>query len=260
MKIEDFQKLLNKSCSLTKNVRGCTNWSSSGVCLIPDETSSKIDCIVSFLQHQINNGKFCKKDEYLMIYNFQPFHISDTRYLCNLDLLIKPISKINDLEDRVGKPLHLVVDAMDGTIADENYGLDEVMGMLEDDEDEVEPVPVPVSVRYGNFLDYLEPKTPQTPETNHFADRLTKLASASFTGMPSMPDMGGESKTRKESTAHKLDTCGHEVVVHDSLTFAFTPSRLADFPSPSSSGVAPFSGVTNACSDIRGGMTSVLVC
>lgn len=228
MKIEDFQKLLNKSTVNTKHVRGFSKKWNSGVHRIPDEIVSNIGCIVLLLDDKVNNGHFCKKDEYLMIYNFQPLYITNTTYLCSLDMLIRPISKINDLETCEGKPLQLVVDGQNRMIVDNTYAMIE-MGLFEDSEEEVLPI------CYGNYLDYLEPKA------SYFKDKLTALKSVNL----AYSDMSREKKSDNESEELTSDNSKHWA----GFTIAFDSSKQSGVTSPVPSSLSSASSSTSLSSD-----------
>ncbi len=162
MKHEDFQRLLTKSTKHTKNVRACSKEWYSGVCKIDDKIASEIGSIVLLLQEKIDNGYFCGKDSYLMIYNFQPLHISTEVYLCSLDIVIRPLAKINDLDTCEGTRLNLVVDGKNGTVINNFYAM-KMMGIYDEEEEQG------VSETYGSYIDFREPKA------TSFKERLNAL-------------------------------------------------------------------------------------
>jgi hypothetical protein len=151
---EEFQKLLAEHANKTSNIRGAS-FTHSGVNRIPDEIVKKIGSIVSLIQAQIDKGMFatvCKKDEYLLIYNFQPL-VTSPNYLCSLDMAVKPIQQINDLSNSGRKLLQLVIDGTTGDVMNNTAGM-MAMGIMGNEEEEEEEEP-PIS--HGNYHEYSNP-------------------------------------------------------------------------------------------------------
>lgn len=266
MKLETFQKLLTQCTERTQHVRTINKWTSSGVSRIPDEITSKIDGIVSLLEDNIKKGLLCAKDEYLMIYNFQPLYVSETIYLCSLDMLIRPKSKIADLGNCEGKPLQLIVDGMNGKVADNAYA--EQMLELYDDEEEEEEEVVPTPVCYGNYFDYSEPKTPLSP---CFAEKLAilDLINSVYSGpdrVSSTPANDTKAQKEKEFESPKLDdyTRAAEEIVPIALTYSFDSfdaSKLVDDLSPTSASIlSSMMGSGASKSDLPFMASSMLSC
>jgi CheY-like chemotaxis protein len=125
VKISEFKSLAVKATNKTSNVRiSKKSWENSGVHNIPDKISEKIDCFVDFIQKQINNGLFCKKNEYLLLYNFQLLQPTKP-YFCSIDIVVKPLSKIAEVDTVEGPTLQLVINGDTGDV------MNNIKGMLE---------------------------------------------------------------------------------------------------------------------------------
>jgi CheY-like chemotaxis protein len=125
VKISEFKSLAVKAANKTSNVRlSKKSWENSGVHNIPDKIAEKIDCFVPFIQKQINNGLFCKKNEYLLLYNFQLLQPKKP-YFCSIDIVIKPLSKIAEIDTVEGQTLQLVINGDTGEV------MNNIKGMME---------------------------------------------------------------------------------------------------------------------------------
>jgi len=159
MQVEQFQGLLAKHTVTTSNVRALrTKWY-SGVSRIPDEITSKMGSIVSLLQDEITKGRFCRgEDQYLLIYNFQPLQVERGDYLCSLDMVIRPISELGDLDNCTGEPFQLVVNGTTGAVGNSAYGYRMIAaGLEEEGEESEEEEESEMPLIYGNYKDYSDP-------------------------------------------------------------------------------------------------------
>lgn len=225
MNIEDFQKLLKQTTENTQNVRSYNkNWY-SGVSKVPDEKAREIGGIVLFLQEMIYKGELCKPGEYLMIYNFQPLHISDTDYLCSLDMVIRPMSKINDLESCDGETVQLVVDINNRKILNNAYGM-LLMGIGDEDEGPC--------LCYGNYSDYLKHKSNTTHSNHSTHSNEKKLSTELFRLNSNASVQNEETKGEKDSQAIKIDSFVSKKCIPKPLTFSFNYSRVLGSASPTS--------------------------
>jgi len=126
---------------------------------LPNEIASHIGSIMNFLQMQIEQGQFCKKDEYLLLYNFQALQVEESAYLCSLDILIKPLSTLHQTDVLLGKPFQLVLNGTTGEVMNDAKALIE-MG-LSPEEDEQENENYPISFGHYTALD-TQKVTPET--------------------------------------------------------------------------------------------------
>jgi hypothetical protein len=221
MNNSDFQKLLAEQADKTPNIRAAASFAFSGVNRIPEEIVTKIGSVVSLLQSQVNKGCFCNKDEYLLVYNFQPLLIEDENYFCSLDMVVKPTEKMNELNNSSGKPLQLVINGTTGEVMNNVAGM-AAMGIPDEEEQEEE-----LPAIYGNYKDYSNPQ--------NFMERLTFIEI--------LTDIGVNQKSSEVKIANDK-VSGSDL----SLTFKFTSQMilqtmsLSDFntdnliPSPNSAG------------------------
>ena len=120
----EFVTLSTTNTDRTANVRTSSHsWLSSGVHRVPDDISNKFGCVVSLLQAQVDNGLLCKKDEYLLIYNFQILDDTDDACYCSLDMVTKPTAEITETHVIKGSPLHLVINGSSGEVMNHIQGL-----------------------------------------------------------------------------------------------------------------------------------------
>jgi hypothetical protein len=219
MNNSDFQKLLAGHADKTSNIRAAASFVFSGVNRIPDDIVTKIGGVVSLLQQQVNKGHLCEKDEYLLIYNFQPLYITDENYFCSLDIVVRPAEKINELNNSSGRPLQLVINGTTGEVMNNVAGM-AAMGIP----DEEEGLPA----IYGNYNDHSNPQN--FMERLNFIEILTDA---------------GDTKKSAEVKAENDKASASNL----SLTFKFAPQMalqamsLSDFnadnliPSPNSASV-----------------------
>lgn len=151
MRAEEFRKLLVKHTETTANVCAYKNWDHSKVDKVNDAITAQIGQIVAFLQAKVEEGLFCKKDECLMVYNFQPVCVRDDLYLCSLDMMIKPLNGTDALKNK-GLPLTLVINGGTGEIGNAAYGLAMITGKKVQDENEVEAQKPLVYGKYNNEI------------------------------------------------------------------------------------------------------------
>jgi len=153
MEKKEFRDLLARCAETTQNIRVFNDWRYSGVYRVSDEITAKIDCLVTLLQAKVDEGYFCKKDEYLLIYNFQPLFMSDETCLCSLDMVIKPLKEINELGNNNGKPLQLVVNGTTGEVGNNAYGLAVIMDEATEEVEEELEIEGEKPFVYGNYND-----------------------------------------------------------------------------------------------------------
>ena len=122
MENSDFAALATKCTKKTPNVRVYSGaWDHAGTHRIPNEVAEKIGAMIALIQTQIELELLCKKEEHLLIYNFQI--LSNESYLYCLDMLIKPISDLNSTSVKEGRPLQLVINAVTKEIMNNAQGM-----------------------------------------------------------------------------------------------------------------------------------------
>jgi len=102
--------------NMLPNIRVCTKSSRvNGVYHAPYHVLEKIEYIIGFIQSRINKGDFCKKNQFLLLYNFQPLQ-ADNSCFYSIDMMVKPILKIFETDIIKGQPLQLVVNVITGEV------------------------------------------------------------------------------------------------------------------------------------------------
>ncbi|MCE3238440.1 MAG: domain S-box protein [Gammaproteobacteria bacterium] len=156
MKSAEFLALIAANANKTKNLRSYFGPWPSSINRVPDEIAGKVGRIVAFVQAKINEGHFCNKEtEYLLIYNFQPLHLSkkDVIYY-SLDLLRKPTSRIKRVKEKIGEPMQLVIQGETGDVMNNSQFMVSVeLATIEEiARDKLEPPTI-----YGNYTAYAAP-------------------------------------------------------------------------------------------------------
>ncbi|MCE3238584.1 MAG: hypothetical protein K0R24_1565, partial [Gammaproteobacteria bacterium] len=156
MKSPEFLAIIAANANKTKNLRSYFGPWPSSINRVPDEIAGKFGRIVSFVQTKINEGYFCNKEtEYLLIYNFQPLHLSPNKTIYySLDLLRKPASRIKHVKEKIGEPMQLVIQGKTGEVMNNSqFMVDVELATVEEiARDKLEPPTL-----YGNYTMYPAP-------------------------------------------------------------------------------------------------------
>ncbi len=150
MKSTEFLALIAANANKTKNLRSYFGSWPSSINRVPDNIAGKVGRVVAFVQAKINEGHFCNKEtEYLLIYNFQPLHLSQNNIIYySLDLLRKPTSRIKRVKEKIGEPIQLVIQGETGDVMNNSQFMVEVeLATVEEiARDKLEPPTI-----YGNY-------------------------------------------------------------------------------------------------------------
>jgi hypothetical protein len=115
MKNADFLVLLTANANKTSRIRVYKGpWKTSAAFLIEDEITNQIGRIVGFLQAKLN--EFCKSDQMLLIYNFQPVGKITHPGYCSLQMVIKPLAEKDQTDKNQGIPIEIIVDGNTGRL------------------------------------------------------------------------------------------------------------------------------------------------
>jgi CheY-like chemotaxis protein len=156
MKSAEFLAIIAANANKTKNLRSYFGAWPSSINRIPDEMAGKFGRIVAFVQAKIDEGHFCNKEtEYLLIYNFQPLHLSQHNIIYySLDLLRKPTSRIKRVKEKIGEPMQLVIHGETGDVMNNSQFMVDV-GLATVEEIERDKLESPTL--YGNYKTYPAP-------------------------------------------------------------------------------------------------------
>jgi CheY-like chemotaxis protein len=156
MKSPEFLAIIAANANKTKNLRSYFGAWPSSINRVPDEMAGKVGRLIAFIQAKINEGHFCNKEtEYLLIYNFQPLHLSKNKIIYySLDLLRKPTSRIKRVKEKIGEPMQLIIQGETGEIMNNSQFMLEVeLATVEEmARDKLEP-----PIIYGNYTKYPAP-------------------------------------------------------------------------------------------------------
>jgi len=142
----EFVALSMANTKRTANVRtGSHSWEKSGVYRLPDNILNNFGRVVALLQAQVDIGLFCKKDEHLLIYNFQILQEESDDYYCSLDIVIKPNLEIDNTHVINGLPLHLVINGTSGEV------MNTIKGLIAFG---IEPEDGEVPISFGSYNEY----------------------------------------------------------------------------------------------------------
>jgi len=154
MKNAEFVALLIANTNKTKNLRTYSRKWISGARRLNDCVLCSIGHVIALIQAQINEGKIINGlEECLLVYNFQslPWETDCnevTALYLTMDMVIRPISLINDTQTLDGRPIQLVVEAVSGEVMNNTKAMLQ-LGLISEQELEGE---VPES--YGCFKNY----------------------------------------------------------------------------------------------------------
>lgn len=91
---KEFVKRTSSYSHKTKNVCISHDWDYSGVSSVDKSVRLGFPAIMELLQDNINGGHnnaLCQKNQFLLIYNFQPLYKNDEGgTYCSIDMLVKP--------------------------------------------------------------------------------------------------------------------------------------------------------------------------
>jgi hypothetical protein len=123
MNRSEFVALARANTDRTSNIRISSNWNSSGVSQVKDGVAKEFGCVIALLQAQIEKGQLCKKDEFLLIYNFQLIQTVEEVDYYSLDMLIKPIHNIEEIEHNGGRSLQLIINGATSEVMNNSKGM-----------------------------------------------------------------------------------------------------------------------------------------
>lgn len=148
MKNLDFIALLIANTNKTKRIRTYNERWHTGVRRCPDAITERIGSVVHILDDCIE--QLCNCDEHLLVYNFQMTGIPDWEggVLCSMYMIVKSLSKIEETDKLIGRPLQIIV-RDNGEVMNDTRAL-----LLLDCLDEGEEVGNDVPILYGNFFDF----------------------------------------------------------------------------------------------------------
>jgi len=157
MDIEDFVKLAKDHITKghIQNIRIYSGTWPSAVTFIPDEITTNIGNIFDFFQ--LNLKQFCNEDQYLLVYDFQVVFSEGKLCFCGLNMLIKPLSKIEEIDKaKGGTPLQVFVkggtcELMNSAMAWKQ--IDQEMGITEEEDKSKKDQPK----SYGNYNKFTRP-------------------------------------------------------------------------------------------------------
>lgn len=152
MKNTEFIALLVAHANKTTHIRAYSGKWHISANRIPDEITTKIGYILTLIQNKITQRQLIKPEQGLLIYNFESlFFENASTHFYSLNMLIKPLSELNDTTKDMGKPLQLVINEKTAEILNTTkYLLD--AGYLTPDEVAAEELEPPIS--YGNYGKY----------------------------------------------------------------------------------------------------------
>jgi len=148
MKNAELIALMIANTNKTKNLRtyGKRWW--SGARRICDNIATKIGHMIALIQDRIDHGEIINgKEQALLVYNFQPLFSDKSSVYVSFDMVIKPLSQIDETHDLSGIPLQLVVDGVSCSVMNNARAMLN-MGLAEFHEEEETPV------EYGNYGEY----------------------------------------------------------------------------------------------------------
>jgi hypothetical protein len=149
MKNAELIGLMIANTNKTKNLRTYGKHWFSGARRISDCISTQIGRMVALLQDRIDKGEIINgKKESLLIYNFQPLFTDNVTHYVSFDMVIKPISEINNTHDLSGEPLQVVVDCTSGEIMNNAKALMKIGIPPSDADDTQKPT------TYGSYKHY----------------------------------------------------------------------------------------------------------
>jgi len=155
LKRQDFVKRTSSYSKHTENVYISDNWDYSGVSSVEENVRLNFPAIMELLQNNIDSAlenALCKKNQFLLIYNFQPVTTTKKGKYYSIDILVKPIEHTQDLgtKSQENKYLKLsLVVSPSGEVINEFLFLQQ-----EFPEDSLEEKQVPIS--YGFYHLYIE--------------------------------------------------------------------------------------------------------
>jgi len=151
MKNAEFIALLAANTNKTRNLRTFTGKWITGAARIPDNISTKIGHVVTLLQVMIQKDQICnRKEEALLVYNFQPILFNKNQLFCSLDMLVRPIHDIDRTFLKSGVPIQVIINGSTTEVCNCTKGLLDT-GLLapEEMEEGIEQPKV-----YGKYDDY----------------------------------------------------------------------------------------------------------
>jgi len=120
----------------------------SGARRICDGISTQIGKMIALMQDRIDHGEIIdKKEECLLVYNFQPLCSDNDVHYLTFDMVIKPIAEIDNTHDITGKPIQVVVDCNSGEVMNNAMAMLK-MGLTDCPSDVENPV------SYGFYTNY----------------------------------------------------------------------------------------------------------
>jgi len=160
MKTIEFVALAQTHAERTSHLRVYSQTWEGGVWQLPEAICCSIGSILALMQGQIDKGQLCKKDECVLLYNFQPLYSPKGAYFCTLEMLIKPLSTIAETNVLLGKPFQLIVNGTTAEVMNASKALIE-MGFSSEEELREEGSDLPQS--FGKYTDYPPLFSQQTP-------------------------------------------------------------------------------------------------
>jgi len=151
MKNAEFVALVMANANKTRNIRTYAKKWFSGARRLQVCVLNKIGHVIALIQAQIYKGKMINGlEEYLLVYNFQPLSCdTENTFFLTLDMMIRPIARIDDTQTLEGKPIQFVVEAVSGEVMNNAKAM-QLLGVLDLENLEGESPPE----SYGNFNDY----------------------------------------------------------------------------------------------------------
>lgn len=149
MKNTEFLVMVAANANKMKNLRAYSGTWPSSVSRVPDTITGKIGRIITLIQSQIDQGKFCNKaSEYLLLYNFQPQYLVGEVAYYELNMLVRPLTKSSNTKELVGTPLQLCINGSNGEVMNTSKGMVQLKLATAEElaEDKLE---LPIS--YGNY-------------------------------------------------------------------------------------------------------------
>jgi hypothetical protein len=153
MKNSEFITLAIANAVKTSRIRCYDGRWYTGASRLPCDITSRIGSIISLLHAQIDQGKVGAQDEMLLLYNFQALHVDDMHLLISIDLLIKPLTEIKEVDKLVGKPISLTLNCKTGEVINASQSL-LILGLITMEEIYEENMEEPIV--YGNYHDFNE--------------------------------------------------------------------------------------------------------
>jgi len=148
MKNAELIALMIANTNKTKNLRTYGKKWFSGARRICDGISTQIGKMIALIQDRVDHGEIInKKDDCLLVYNFQPLCSDNNVHYLTFDMVIKPIAEINNTHDLTGIPVQVVVDCASGEIMNNAKAMLQ-MGLTDC------PADIQNPTTYGNYSHY----------------------------------------------------------------------------------------------------------